>query len=97
MYANRLPQQSEFFLYLLEQYARSRGLSAAETLARWDAAGTTARIRENYDIYHAEALENAFAEVDAMLAQPLRRRTATESATGLADAGEASRGPMGGA
>jgi hypothetical protein len=69
MYANRLPAESEFFLYLLEQYARHRELAADAALAEWDAAGTTARIRENYDIYHAEALDNAIADIDAMLAE----------------------------
>jgi hypothetical protein len=70
MYANRLPAETEFFLYLLEQYARHRGASAKDALSEWDAAGATARIRENYDIYHAEALDNAFQDIDAMLAGP---------------------------
>ncbi|MDR2380872.1 MAG: DUF3791 domain-containing protein [Bifidobacteriaceae bacterium] len=68
MYANRLPAATEFFLYLLEQYARHRGVSAASALAEWDASGATARIRQNYDLYHVEALSNAFADIDAMLA-----------------------------
>ena len=68
MYANKLPPASEFFLFLLEHYARHRGICAAAALAAWDEAGATQRIRENYDLYHQEALENAFADIDAMLA-----------------------------
>ncbi|MDR0627588.1 MAG: DUF3791 domain-containing protein [Bifidobacteriaceae bacterium] len=67
MYANRLPDEAAFFLYLLEQYARHAGITAPEALNKWDAAGATGQIRKNYDIYHAEALTNAFAEIDAML------------------------------
>ena len=68
MYANKLAPEPAFFLYLLEQYARYRGRTAGVVLADWDAAGLTQRIRANYEIYHQEALTNAFADIDAMTA-----------------------------
>ncbi|MDR1186528.1 MAG: DUF3791 domain-containing protein [Bifidobacteriaceae bacterium] len=77
MYANKLPAETEFFLYLLEQYARHCGLSAADVLAEWDEAGIVARIRENYDIYHAEALDNAFMDIDSMRAGDRTTRRGT--------------------
>ena len=70
MYANKLPHETEFFLYLLEHYAAYRKMDAAETLQLWDRAGATTRIRESFEMYHQEALDNAFADIDAMLALP---------------------------
>jgi hypothetical protein len=67
MYANKLPAETAFFLYLLEQYARRAGVAAPVALAKWDASGATARIRQNYDIYHAEALDNALDDIESML------------------------------
>jgi hypothetical protein len=68
MYANKLGPETAFFLYLLEQYARYRGRTAAAVLADWDAEGLTKYVRANYDIYHQEALTNAFDDIDAMAA-----------------------------
>jgi hypothetical protein len=68
MYANRLQAETEFFLYLLEHYARRKGVPAHRVLTEWDDAGATVRIRDNYVMYHSEALENAFRDIDSILA-----------------------------
>ncbi|MDR1078358.1 MAG: DUF3791 domain-containing protein [Propionibacteriaceae bacterium] len=68
MYANKLAPETEFFLFLLEHYARHHDITAGEALARWDAAGLTAHVRDNYERYHQEALTNAFADIDQQLA-----------------------------
>ena len=66
MYANKLSPETAFFLYLLEHYARHQGRTAAVVLAEWDAAGLTQRIRANCEIYHQEALTNAFDDISQM-------------------------------
>jgi len=67
MYADKLPHETEFFLYLLEHYAAHRGMDAGAMLRWWDQAGVTARVRDAFEIYHQEALDNAFADIDEML------------------------------
>lgn len=68
MYAHKLPVETEFFLFLLEHYAQHVDRRPADVLQDWDDAGVTATIRENYDIYHQEALTNAFADIDRLMA-----------------------------
>ena len=61
-------KETRFFVYLLEHYADYRGVSAAEVLKRWDAADLTERIFSLYDLYHIERLQNAFEDIDSLLA-----------------------------
>lgn len=58
----------DFFIYLLESYAQAKGLSAAAVLRRWDELGISDAIFNNYWIYHTEALENAFEDIDSLTA-----------------------------
>ncbi|MDR1265992.1 MAG: DUF3791 domain-containing protein [Propionibacteriaceae bacterium] len=74
MYANKLPPETEFFLFLLEHYARHHDIGAAQALARWDAADLTPYVRDNYERYHQEALTNAFADIDRQLAETAGRQ-----------------------
>ncbi|MDR0847646.1 MAG: DUF3791 domain-containing protein [Propionibacteriaceae bacterium] len=67
MYAHKLPAHTEFFLYLLEHYARHRQATPAQVLAEWDTRNITEYIQGNYEMYHQEALTNAFADIDARM------------------------------
>ena len=58
----------EFFVYLLEQYAYEKGRSAGEILNQWDEHGVTEEIFAGYFQYHQEAIEYAFADIDALVA-----------------------------
>lgn len=60
-------KSEEFFIYLLEQYAACKAMDAGAVLRLWDDAGLTDTIRGMYDLYHVEAPENAFADIDLML------------------------------
>ena len=60
--------EMEFFIYLLEHYAEHKKTSADIVLAQWDAAGLTDTICRMYPQYHVEAIENAFDDIDALLA-----------------------------
>lgn len=66
---DELDKEMEFFIYLLEQYAFYKDSSADVILRQWDEAGISDFIYKMYLRYHSEALENAFDEIDAMLAQ----------------------------
>lgn len=62
-----MPRDMEFFIYLLEHYAAHRGVSAAQVLAEWREHGLEQEILDNYEMYHTECLENAFADIDSLL------------------------------
>ena len=57
----------DFFIYLLEAYAQERGCLASEVLREWESLGVVQAIFDNYPMYHIEALENAFADIDSLM------------------------------
>lgn len=59
--------EMKFFIYLIEQYAESRGTRADKVMAEWDALGLTDFIYDMYEIYHSEAIENAFDDIDKLI------------------------------
>ncbi|MBF0998342.1 MAG: DUF3791 domain-containing protein [Lachnospiraceae bacterium] len=62
-------KEAEFFIYLLERYADYKNQGADEVLRKWDEAGITQLIYDLYEIYHVERLENAFVDIDEILAE----------------------------
>ena len=60
--------EMSFFIYLLEQYAAYRDRKTGEVLKEWDQKQITQKIYDNYWGYHTERLENAFADIDSLLA-----------------------------
>lgn len=60
--------EEKFFVYLLECYACDKGRSTGDVLKEWDERGITQYVFDNYEQYHAEAIENAYADIDSMLA-----------------------------
>lgn len=64
----RLTREMSFFIYLLEQYAGDRDRPTAEVLREWDERGVTQAIYDMYEMYHQESIENAYADIDHLLA-----------------------------
>ena len=64
-----MSKQSEFFLYLLERYAEYKGTRADKVLAEWTRLGVADLIYDMYEIYHCERLENAFDDIDRIIAE----------------------------
>ena len=62
-----MSKEMDFFIYLLEHYPESKGVSANEALREWDERGIVQDVADSYEMYHAERLENAFEDIDAML------------------------------
>ena len=64
-----LSKEMKFFIYLLERYAESRDTTADAVLEQWDELGVSDLIFDMYDLYHVEKLENAFADIDDLVAE----------------------------
>lgn len=60
--------EMEFFIFLLQQYAAYKQTTGDKVLKIWDEHGVTEWILKNYWGYHSEAIENAFKDIDSMLA-----------------------------
>lgn len=70
-----MTKEQEFFIYLLEYYAKYRDLPTSKVLEELDALGLTDFIcNDMYWRYHTEAIENAFEDIDKLIAE---RKTAT--------------------
>jgi hypothetical protein len=63
-----LSKEFTFLVFLLERYGASKGVTGGEALRWLDQAGQTEFVRDMYEMYHAEALDNAFADIDHLLA-----------------------------
>ena len=60
----KISNQSEFFIFLLEKYAEQKSLPPGEVLECWQKQGLLDYINGMYEQYHAERIENAFADID---------------------------------
>ena len=63
-----MSDEMEFFIFLLEQYSYFKHRSAKDVLQDWDDHSITEKIYSNYWYYHTEALENAFKDIDSLMA-----------------------------
>lgn len=57
-----------FFTYLLESYAAYKNTTAGAVLKALDEHGLTDFVYDMYEMYHAEAMQNAFADIDSLIA-----------------------------
>lgn len=62
-----MTKEMEFFVFLIEQYARYKATTADVILKKWDDNGITNEIYDNYEMYHQESLDNAFRDIDSLL------------------------------
>lgn len=64
---NNMTARQDFFLYLLENYAAYKNRPTGEVLEELNSKNITDFIFNMYEMYHSEALENAFADIDSLL------------------------------
>ncbi len=64
-----MTKEMEFFIYLLEHYASYKNVSADWVLTTWNKRGLTQYFFDMYERYHSEAIENAFIDIDAKMAE----------------------------
>lgn len=62
-------KEIEFFIFLLENYAEYKNTTADMVLKLWDKLKLTDFIYDMYERYHIERLENAFEDIDRLVAE----------------------------
>ena len=63
-----MTEEMKFFMYLLEYYAAYKNKPTGQVLSEWDQHNITQEIYDNYWIYHTECIENAYDDIDNLLA-----------------------------
>ena len=63
-----MKKESDFFVYLMEQYASYKETTADEVLKTLEEKHLTDFVYDMYEIYHTETLENAFMDIDSLIA-----------------------------
>lgn len=63
-----MSEEMKFFMYLLEYYAFYKNMKTGDVLRTWDQHGITQNIYDNYWGYHTERIENAFEDIDSLIA-----------------------------
>ena len=56
-----------FFTYLLESYAQYKNMETADVLQLLEEKDLTDFVYKMYEIYHSEAIENAYRDIDSLL------------------------------
>ena len=62
-----MTKEMEFFTFLMEQYARYKNTTADKVLHQLDELNLTDYVCGMYEMYHSEAIENAFADIDKLI------------------------------
>ena len=62
-----MSKEFRFFTFLLESYAREKNTSASEILRILDEKNITDFVFNMYEIYHVEAIENAYMDLDSLI------------------------------
>ncbi len=62
-----MDKEFRFFAYLLESYAVYKNMTASQVLTILDEKNLTEFVYGMYEIYHIEAIENAFKDIDSLI------------------------------
>ncbi|MBR5675358.1 MAG: DUF3791 domain-containing protein [Neisseriaceae bacterium] len=63
-----MSKEMEFFIFLIERYSYYKNKSAGEILKLLDEKKLTDFIYQMYEMYHIERIENAFDDIDNLIA-----------------------------
>ena len=64
---DEMSKEMEFFIYLIECYAEYKGTNAKFVMDDLESLNLTDFIFNLYEMYHAEAIENAFLDIDKLI------------------------------
>lgn len=64
-----MSKEMEFFIFLIENYAEYKKTTGDKVLKLWDKLELTDFIYDMYERYHIECLENAFEDIDRLIAE----------------------------
>ena len=62
-----MSKEFRFFTYLIESYANHKGVSTSDVLKSLDEKDLTDFVYNMYELYHVEAIENAFRDIDRIV------------------------------
>ena len=62
-----MTKEFKFFAYLLECYAVPTDTTADKILETLDEKNLTQFVYDMYELYHSEAIENAFTDLDSLI------------------------------
>ena len=62
-----MSKEMEFFTFLMEQYASYKNTTSDKVLRQLDELKLTDYVFNMYEMYHSEALENAYADIDKLI------------------------------
>ena len=62
-----MSKEMEFFTFLMEQYAQYKNTTAEKILRQLDELKLTDYVFDMYEMYHTEALENAYKDIDKVI------------------------------
>ena len=63
-----MTDEMKFFLFLIERYANNYNRFTGDVLKEWDEKGLTQKIFDGYFQYHQERLENAYEDINSLVA-----------------------------
>lgn len=64
----KLNKEFAFFAFLIESYAQRKNKTAAEIIKILDEKNLTDYIYDMYELYHVESIENAYMDIDSLIA-----------------------------
>lgn len=64
-----MTKEEEFFIFLIEQYAAYKNTAANTVLEKLDELNLTELVINMYEQYHSEAIQNAFKDIDTLIAE----------------------------
>lgn len=62
-----MDKEFRFFVYLLESYAVHKKMKTGDVLRLLDNKGLKDYVFSMYEIYHSEAIENAYRDLDSLI------------------------------
>ncbi|MCD7839366.1 MAG: DUF3791 domain-containing protein [Erysipelotrichaceae bacterium] len=65
--------ETEFFIFLLENYASYKNTTADVILKQWDDLGIIEYIQDMYELYHVERIENAYDDIDKIVEEARKK------------------------
>lgn len=64
-----MSEEMKFFMYLLEYYADYKNMSSGDVFKKWEEKEILQKVYDNYWIYHTERIENAYMDIDSLIAE----------------------------
>ncbi|MDR0846292.1 MAG: DUF3791 domain-containing protein [Lactobacillales bacterium] len=62
-----MSKEANFFIYLIENYAEYKGITAGDVVKLLDEKNLTEFVYSMYEMYHIERLENAYEDIDSLI------------------------------